>query len=351
VASRNRIESLVNWSAGALALVVSLVLPVGHFFLDYRARSGALQAECRVQAVLLSEFIGRNATAWRFLDEHLEAFLNKYNGKDRAAQVFAQDGKLLVEWRPNIPNIDGPTIACSHPIYEFEVPAGRLDLEEPIYETILESGAVGLVGLSIGLVVFFPFRLLPLRALRAANRNVADLKRVTGELQIAKDAAEAANRAKSEFLATMSHEIRTPMNGVLGMAELLKGTALNAQQRRYADTILHSGQALLAVINDILDFSKIEAGRLDLERVPFNPRELVEDTAALLAERAHRKGLELAVDLPGDLPDGLRGDPARLRQVLVNLAGNAISSRSGGRWRSGCGCWGGPRGERGCAWR
>ena len=130
--------------------------------------------------------------------------------------------------------------------------------------------------------------------------------------------------AKSEFLATMSHEIRTPLNGVLGMAELLQGTPLNAQQQRFASMILGSGRALLGTINDILDFSKIEAGRLELEVVPFNLRELIEETAALLAERAHQKGLELVVDMPMALPSKLLGDPVRLRQVLVNLVGNAI---------------------------
>jgi two-component system, sensor histidine kinase and response regulator len=137
--------------------------------------------------------------------------------------------------------------------------------------------------------------------------------------------AEAASRAKSEFLARMSHEIRTPMNGVLGMAELLRhSTTLDARQRRYAATIHQSGSALLDIINDILDFSKIEAGKLELERAPFCLRDIVEDAVDILAERAHSKHLELVCDIPAEFDTRVCGDGQRLRQVIINLISNAV---------------------------
>jgi len=159
---------------------------------------------------------------------------------------------------------------------------------------------------------------------QSVGRDVTDRAATEHALADARDQAEAANRAKSRFLAMVSHEIRTPLNGILGMAELMLDTALTPEQATYAKAIKTSGDTLLSLIEEILDFSKIEAGRLDIEARPFALADLVEEVVELLAPRAHAKAIEIAAYVDERLPQQAVGDAARLRQVLLNLAGNAI---------------------------
>ncbi|MFN3077173.1 MAG: ATP-binding protein, partial [Alphaproteobacteria bacterium] len=243
----------------------------------------------------------------------------------------------------------------------FLVSPGVWETEMLVTVMVLGAGTVGLLGMASslsGYVVYATLTVLPLtlwtmwqggaqqvliaaicgiyltllfsmaisynRAFVAWLRLLFERKHLAEDLEVARQEAVAASRAKSEFLATMSHEIRTPLNSVLGMTDLVLRTPLSAEQREYVETAHYGGEILLTLVNDLLDLAKIEAGRLELESIDFELGQLVERLVALMSARAGEKNLILSVELSDDLPRWLRGDPARLRQVLLNLTVNAI---------------------------
>ncbi len=253
--------------------------------------------------------------------------------------LFRNDRDLRYTWVEHC-NIGLPSCEVLGRTDREILPAGLGDSVAAVKERVLASGQGERIQVSSDAgqpedALHFDLLVAPLHDGAGAVVGVAGVSvnvtaerreaiRVQKELERAKDAAETASRAKTDFLAVVSHEIRSPMNGILGMAELLLGTEMDPEQREYAGIIHNSGKALLAILDDVLDFTKLDAGRSELETLDFSVADVVRGVVALLSPRAQRKEIDLTARLAPDLPEMVRGDPTRLRQVLVNLVGNAV---------------------------
>ena len=340
--------------AGVAALILGTMLLAGADDLRLETGAGLLSAPTALVAAMLSALCGALVLlAWRAhalksanrrLEARLEALSDRNwelrDAEERAKSFVEAQGDLIVRR-----DAEGAITYANDAFCALAGQSGEALLGSPFGLTIAEQGEIAVVADGTRIhdqrletaqgSRWIAWREVAVRGgerleIQSVGRDVTDRTHTERALAEARDQAEAANRAKSRFLAMVSHEIRTPLNGILGMADLLLDTSLAPEQTTYVQAVKTSGDTLLSLIDEILDFSKIEAGKLDLEARPFVLATLVEEVVELLAPRVQAKGLEIASYLDERLPDRVIGDAARLRQVLLNLAGNAIKFTDAG---------------------
>jgi two-component system, sensor histidine kinase and response regulator len=335
-----------------VAILVAVASPLSFWLLSANHLKHDLEFKAKLNSDRIARLIFANETLWQYQGIRIAELIELGNASSEPIRQIVRTGSGSAVTQLGYLQ-DGPSVSAVQPIVVRGQTVGHVELATSLWPSIYLTMLVGMLSSLLGLAVFYVLRVLPISALdramgdlEAANAEVRSVnaalelknselsgfnegleKLVAERTEEAKAAAEQAKQAsqvKSAFLASMSHEIRTPMNGVLGMADLLTRTPLSIHQQRLVTTINHSARTLLKIINDILDFSRIEAGKLELDEQEFNLAQCVESAVELLAEDAYKKQLELNVLLPSMLPAFVVGDMGRLRQVLVNLIGNAV---------------------------
>jgi signal transduction histidine kinase/CheY-like chemotaxis protein len=333
-----RLSRTVRSIAVVVGVTAGVGIPLSFGLVAYYAQVSSLQYRTSLAAERLAEYVYVQGKGWRFNESRIADMIG-FTRIDGHQIVYDSADRHVADIGPPVSD---PTLRVASPIVVRGAAVGRVEAVVSLSPLLVQIGILTLLGIALGGAVFVGALLIPQRALRdatAAHEAVQrDLHDQIGETQSALMVAKEATNAKSAFLAMMSHEIRTPMNAVLGLSSSLLDSRLDGEQRHLVETVYESSNNLLRLLNDLLDFSKLDAGKVHLEEIGFSPAALVAHAVSIVSAKAAEKGLALRTTLDPALPAALTGDPARLQQVVLNLAVNAIKFTETGEVEIGARC-------------